>query len=376
MKAAIALLASTYVNASYYPPTATYKPYTNITVSLELDLEQAAFEEIISNKTLEDFAAGLTYYQNSNLKQVDVDYNFISLWGFESPTLHFMNYYGNVPITEFVTAALSGGTTKFKDGNEDFSSYVTTAPDVIEQCAKKGSSYVVQYVAFLKQIEKSVCAIVPDIKSWDTGVAYYTGSLEGVDGTPGTNDYFGYSLADRRGKNFKTLGDGGDSTTDGEPSKANIDIMRLFTAGGIQLSNNNILQARDTARKIVSVSRIPLTQGTLRYAWRVQNAADSGTILYKAKAEGAAFAAGILPSVAHCNKACAKTIYDNMKLDATSTDFLTVKKAFENVYTCLGITCEEVGGLFIDGEYVAGGDPANCQASPILQEDHNLRVQE
>jgi len=237
----------------------------------------------------------------------------------------------------------------------------------ISECAKKGSSYVVQYVAFLKQIELSVCRRSPSIASWDTAVAYYTGSLlEGVDGGPGS---FGYSLAEKRGKNFKTLGDEGDSNTEGEQAKANIDIMRLFTAGGIDLDNGNIQVAKDTARQIVSLSRIPLVQGTLRYANKVANGAG-----IKAKAEGVAFAAGILPSVFHCNEASAKTIYDNMKFNSPSTDFLIVKRAFEQVYSCMGITCKDVGGLYDGGEYVDGGDP--CTDSTIMQEDHNLRVQE
>jgi len=369
VQAAIALLASTSVNASYYPPTATYKPYTNITDSLELDVEQKELEGIIKIKTLDAFAAGLTYYKNSNLIKVDVDTTLplVEYWGFDSPTKQFLNYYGIRPITEFVTAALSGDKTNFDLGNADFSSYAETEPDAIDQCAKKGSSYVVQYVAFLKQIELSVCRRSPSIASWDTAVAYYTGSLlEGVDGGPGS---FGYSLAEKRGKNFKTLGDEGDSNTEGEQAKANIDIMRLFTAGGIDLDNGNIQVAKDTARQIVSLSRIPLVQGTLRYANKVANGAG-----IKAKAEGVAFAAGILPSVFHCNEASAKTIYDNMKFNSPSTDFLIVKRAFEQVYSCMGITCKDVGGLYDGGEYVDGGDP--CTDSTIMQEDHNLRVQE
>jgi len=135
VQAAIALLASTSVNASYYPPTATYKPYTNITDSLELDLEQKELEGIITNKTLDAFAAGLTYYENSNLIKVDVDIPLplVEYWGFDSPTKQFLNYYGSRSITEFVTAALSGDKTNFDLGNADFSSYAETEPDAIDR---------------------------------------------------------------------------------------------------------------------------------------------------------------------------------------------------------------------------------------------------
>ena len=46
----------------------------------------------------------------------------------------------------------------------------------------------------------------------------------------------------------------------------------------------------------------------------------------------------------------AQIIYDNMKVGAATTDHVAVKKAYESVYTSLGITCEDVGGLWFDAE--------------------------
>merc|ERR1712072_718671 len=79
----------------------------------------------------------------------------------------------------------------------------------------------------------------------------------------------------------------------------------------------------------------------------------------KEKGEGAAFAAAIVPRVAHCNSADGKTIMDNMKIGATSTTFSVVKTALENNYACMNITCEEVGGLWFSAEnkYYTGADP-------------------
>ena len=39
-----------------------------------------------------------------------------------------------------------------------------------------------------------------------------------------------------------------------------------------------------------------------------------------------------------------------MKVGAATTDHVAVKKAYESVYTSLGITCEDVGGLWFDAE--------------------------
>jgi len=77
------------------------------------------------------------------------------------------------------------------------------------------------------------------------------------------------------------------------------------------------------------------------------------------KAEGAVFAASVLPRVADCSSDDAKTIYDNMKVGASSTDFGAVKKAFEKNYGCMGINGKLVGGLWNDAteSYFQGMEP-------------------
>jgi hypothetical protein len=106
---------------------------------------------------------------------------------------------------------------------------------------------------------------------------------------------------------------------------------------------------------------IPLIQGTLRYAYKVdvENAGD------KAKGEGAVFAASIVPRVYSCSTADGQTIMDNMKVGASSTSFAAVKAAFENTYACMGITCEEVGGLWFDAEsrYYSGAEPCSSSSA-------------
>jgi len=101
---------------------------------------------------------------------------------------------------------------------------------------------------------------------------------------------------------------------------------------------------------------IPLIQGTLRYAFKVHSGEENTA---KAKAEGAVFAASVLPLVHNCSTEAAGTIYDNMKLGATSTDFVAVKNAFESTYSCLSISCAEVGGYWdaLDNKYEAFAGP-------------------
>ena len=91
----------------------------------------------------------------------------------------------------------------------------------------------------------------------------------------------------------------------------------------------------------------------------------------KNAAEGAVFAASVLPLVHYCNPAAASTISGQMKFglyDAgTFPDFASVKKALEEAYPCLGVSCAQVGELTSDG---AGGTVdaskvAACTYAPI-----------
>merc|ERR1711985_209018 len=110
---------------------------------------------------------------------------------------------------------------------------------------------------------------------------------------------------------------------------------------------------------IVELMSIPLVQGSLRYAYKVAKLQGGS----KEFAEGAAFSAAILPRVHACDASAAKVISDNMNMEISesarmSAGYGAVKKAFESVYKCLGITCASVGGLLLqDAEYYEGAKP-------------------
>jgi len=104
----------------------------------------------------------------------------------------------------------------------------------------------------------------------------------------------------------------------------------------------------------VSQMTVPLVQGTLRYAYKM--AALSGGA--KEKGEGAVFAAAVLPQLHACDAEAATTVYSNMHIGASSTDFTKVKAAFEGCYAAMGITCADIGGLWnpATDAYYADGD--------------------
>jgi len=99
--------------------------------------------------------------------------------------------------------------------------------------------------------------------------------------------------------------------------------------------------------KIIQHMSVPMIQGALRSAYKV-NKLNGDSWGSKEKAEGAVFAAAILPMVHSFNSKAATTISNNMKIDSTTPmkdGFAAVKSAFESTYSCLGITCSQVGGF-------------------------------
>jgi Notch-like protein len=107
-------------------------------------------------------------------------------------------------------------------------------------------------------------------------VAFYTGSLEGVDGS-GSGKML-HTLADKRCKNFGTcVGDKG--------SAVNIAIFEQFTMGRDTLLGGRCDDTKSIKKRIVELMSVPLVQGSLRYAYKVADLQGGS----KEKAEGAAF---------------------------------------------------------------------------------------
>merc|ERR1712226_605781 len=170
-----------------------------------------------------------------------------------------------------------------------------------------------------------------------------------------------YALGQKRAANFATAAEG----VAGQ-AEVNRKVMLEFNDMKGKLNAGECDAAVDNAREVTRLMQIPLIQGTLRYA-NILDSTESPT--EKAMAEGAVFAAGILPVVHECNSNHATTIYENMRLTnsrRSNADFGAVKRAFEAVYNCLGISCAEIGGLVDtakEGEYVAGASPCGGRAA-------------
>jgi len=124
---------------------------------------------------------------------------------------------------------------------------------------------------------------------------------------------------------------------------------------------------------MVTLMSIPLIQGTLRYAYKIDRLSGAD----KEKGEGAIFAAAIVPRVYDCNSADGDTIMNNMKIGAPSTSFIAVKTAFEKNYACMKITCEEVGGLWSpQNNYYPDAGPCGVAAPPGKTTEVKVEVEE
>jgi hypothetical protein len=272
----------------------------------------------------------------------------------------FYKYYGEFDYAnEIVIAAFEKRRTNFKNFNNDFGLYDY---DGLEQIIKKGTAYIVIWMYVIRELEdalddcREACTIEncndDPVHAWDEAVAFYTGSLEGSDGS-GSGKLF-YALADKRCGNFKTCGDLADSTQGS--SKVNIDIFEKFHIGQAKLAKGECDSARKEVDEIQSLMLVPLIQGTLRYAWKTDNEPFSE----KAEAEGTIFALGVVPAVYDCNNAAGNVIADNLPVGQSNTaSFRDVKAAFESTYDCLGIDGQMVGGLYdaATGTYFPGAEP-------------------
>ena len=144
-------------------------------------------------------------------------------------------------------------------------------------------------------------------------------------------------------------------------SEVNRRLLAAWRLGQTLLGDGQCAEARTRADGMVRLMAVPLVQGTLRYALRAD--ARYGPAGPKEIAEGWAFARGILPQVAQCSPQVARLIDDNMNISASrpmQDGFWAVQAALESVYSCLGITCGDVGVQLNGTSFI----PSGC-ANPL-----------
>jgi len=127
-------------------------------------------------------------------------------------------------------------------------------------------------------------------------------------------------------------------------SKVNRELEDAFIDGKNKIDQGDCSGAEAYKKTIMTKMSIPLIQATLNSAFTIANGDSSS----KAKAEAATYAGSILPQVAKCSSADAEIIKNNLWIDSSPLDmdgFNAVKGAFENNYGCIGVTCDDIGGM-------------------------------
>jgi hypothetical protein len=190
------------------------------------------------------------------------------------------------------------------------------------------------------------------IHAIDSAAAFYFGSLDNGSDSSGR---LMQHVADVECKEFKTCGSSGDSIKG--TSKANYEVLEELQTMQHNITQRACTEARSRKDQIVRWMKVPLIQGTLRYAYlRHQNQATSVDI-----ATGAIYAASIVPLVSGCSFTDAEIINNNMETTDRTTDFSAVKGAFERQYSCLGVKCSDIGGYWDQSkkEYYDGAGMCN-----------------
>eukprot|EP00548_Thalassiothrix_antarctica_P005770 CAMPEP_0194142192 /NCGR_PEP_ID=MMETSP0152-20130528/11520_1 /TAXON_ID=1049557 /ORGANISM="Thalassiothrix antarctica, Strain L6-D1" /LENGTH=299 /DNA_ID=CAMNT_0038841081 /DNA_START=29 /DNA_END=928 /DNA_ORIENTATION=+ len=190
------------------------------------------------------------------------------------------------------------------------------------------------------------------IQLWDEAVALYTGSLETTNNNGGI---LPYHLANKRCEQFNTCERS--TVLEGRERKLSIndEIFQLFHEGQTTIGKSACDPLIEYKERIVHLMTVPLIQSTLYYAHiRQYRKFKDENERQKASAEGALYAASILPLIHFCYEFDGDTrsqedshiLYQNMKATSTTTDFKAVKMAIERNYYCLRISCDDIGGLY------------------------------
>lgn len=226
------------------------------------------------------------------------------------------------------------------------------------------------YVIRMMENALAICEIPCDdetcvedsVHSWDQAVAFYSGSLE-EDGV------LLFAFADAMCKAFHSCGVDGSLRVG--TSYTNNKVIEEFKNGQKLLFQRKCDKARESKEEIVKAMAIPLIQATLYTAYvniYPQSQADGdGTMTNGVRS--ASFAATVLPIVHACNEKDATTIYENLRIYTSSSpgkhsiDFVAIKNAFEKNYQCMGVSCEAVGGVWLQGKYGINADPCTVERS-------------
>lgn len=277
--------------------------------------------------------------------------------------LKYVSFYGDFEYADdMILAAFQQASTNLDTANVDFGGMSSVGRGEV---IRRLSLNLVIWMAVVGMMEYGIetCRKKDPtnygISSWDSAVGYYIG-------VGNNSSALLYDLADELCPNFGTCDDQGTSAV-------NRAIMEKFQSGQELLSRGGCEEVEETKNRILSLMTVPLIQGTLYYSHLLRDVQDDQIL-------GAAYAfvAAILPLLNDCDSEGVGIIFNSVQIPssdaAVSTDFFPLVRGFiEEQYECLGLSCQDIGGL-VGADLCTGqqdddgmiGDDDETSSAPLL----------
>ncbi|CAB9506677.1 expressed unknown protein [Seminavis robusta] len=290
--------------------------------------------------------------------------------------------YGNQVI---LTAFFKTATHDFKNGDFYFYNYKL---DGRAEAAKRATIYLNVWMAVVLEMEHAVhmCEKNDPTKpkdlqlyAWDKAVAFYTGSVAKQADGEFFKGHTLYTLAEEQCLFSGTCTDAVEIVSGQKVQKThadvNLKIFNYFNSGQRSLLDGDCGAAKADAMSVIHQMQIPLIQGLIRYAYAMDLGYQSNDASHDFEAAGAVFSAAVLPLIHHCDATAAQSIYQNMRVanGVGTTSYDTVMTLLEKNLDCLGVTCDELGGVMdianSDRIYMPGGEPCHHPDAPPANND-------
>jgi len=267
----------------------------------------------------------------------------------------FLVYYTNPDFDkEWIHAAFEGrSTVGFGNGFYDFGKLDMQGR---REALEIGMSAIRMLVFVANQLEDAFaqCGNLSALNNWDNAVAGYAGSnsLQGYEG------YFLYRLAEVECQAYGTCGNPDDMIP------LNQRIFHHFQEGKKNLMSQNCIAVAFSASTIINSMKVPLVQGLLRSIYELDKQSNTqGEI----QGQIAAYAAAIMPFVHDCDEQSAVVLNNDLAPGkAIAANYEEIRDALERAYKCMGVTCEDVGGLKrLTGDgHLPGAGPCGMEDGP------------
>jgi len=365
-----------YKNCEFPLVNSVYCPLHDVSVLVAATHAEAkTFGSLVNPdgvSTIDSLTAGYNYLYNGKNNIYNLFKTYPSYSTTKSETLMcYKEYYGpDYEPNTVVKAALKREKIDFLDGpalSQDFSETVRTNQYYInEESAKKINQYTTALLQMYQLMEEAVQKVAQDrcisYVHKESGAEACQEAVDIWDNAAAVQDGPNY-LGTKRCQNYLTCGWNYTNSV-GEIANiaiANQKVLNLFQVGQSAIRTGDVVGAKGIIKLIQSAQLVAYIQGVGRYAYTI-SASETPNVEGENKeyAEGGAFATGMLPQLYKCNRAAAKTVDKTFQLKAgnsfagTIADFLAVLRS---EYQCLGITCEDVGGLWDGESYYAGAGP-------------------